>query len=808
MKFGHFDDHNKEYVITNPKTPYPWINYLGNEHFFSIISNTAGGYSFYKDASLRRLTRYRYNSAPADDGGKYFYINDGGSIWSPGWKPVKTPLDHYECRHGLGYSKITGKLNSLSAEVLYFVPMGFDGEIQKVTLKNEGVVTKSIKLHSFVEWAFYHAMDDMTNFQRNFNIGEVELEDSTIYHKTEYRERRNHYTFYSVNQPIQGFDTDRESFLGLYNGFNEPEMVSEGKAGNSVAHGWSPIASHFIEIELKPGESHDLVFVLGYVENDQEEKFEAPNVINKHKAHEMIKAFKTTQQVDLAFEELRVFWESLLGHLQVDSPDEKMNRMVNIWNQYQCMITYFFSRSASYFESGIGRGMGFRDSNQDIIGMVHMMPDKARQRIIDLASTQLEDGSAFHQYQPLTKKGNSAVGGNFNDDPLWLIESVSAYIKETGDWSMLEVMAPFNNEGEGYSMFEHIKRSFYHVVNNLGPHGLPLIGRADWNDCLNLNCFSETPGESFQTTENKSGGQAESMMIAGMFILYGKEFLRICELSGFKDEAKEAHLHLENMKMAIDNHGWDGDWFLRAYDFYGKKVGSRENEEGKIFIESQGFCVMAGIGHEDGRAQKALDQVEKRLATPYGIVLVNPAFTQYHLNLGEITSYPPGYKENAGIFCHNNPWIIISEAMLGNNEKAFDYYTRIAPAYLEDISELHKTEPYVYSQMIAGKDAATPGQAKNSWLTGTAAWNFFTVSQYIMGIRPDYKGLIVDPKLPATITEMKVTRKFRGATYNINILNKGGDKVIMASNGFPVEGNTLPQPEKGKTYEVTVLLMK
>ncbi len=808
MKFGQFDDHNKEYVITNPKTPYPWINYLGNEHFFTILSNTAGGYSFYKDASLRRLTRYRYNSAPADDGGKYFYINDGGEIWSPGWKPVKTTLDRYECRHGLGYSKITGELNGLSAEVLYFVPMGFDGEIQKVTLKNTSTDTKSIKLHSFVEWAFYHAMDDMTNFQRNFNIGEVELEDSTIYHKTEYRERRNHYTFYSVNQPIQGFDTDRESFLGLYNGFNEPCMVSEGKAGNSIAHGWSPIASHFIEVELKPGESHELVFVLGYVENEQEEKFEAPNIINKRKAHEMIEAFKTTQQVDMAFDELRHFWEGLLGHLQVDSPDEKMNRMVNIWNQYQCMITYFFSRSASYFESGIGRGMGFRDSNQDIIGMVHMMPEKARQRIIDLASTQLEDGSAFHQYQPLTKKGNSAVGGNFNDDPLWLIESVSAYIKETGDWTLLEVKAPFNNQGEGYSMFEHIKRSFYHVVNNLGPHGLPLIGRADWNDCLNLNCFSETPGESFQTTENKSGGQAESLMIAGMFVLYGKEFMRICELTGQKEEATEAHLHLKNMKEAIDNHGWDGDWFLRAYDFYGKKVGSKENEEGKIFIESQGFCVMAGIGHEDGRAQKALDQVEKRLATPYGIVLVNPAFTQYHLNLGEITSYPPGYKENAGIFCHNNPWIIISEAMLGNNEKAFDYYTRIAPAYLENISELHKTEPYVYSQMIAGKDAATPGQAKNSWLTGTAAWNFFTVSQYIMGIRPDYKGLIIDPKLPATITEMKVTRKFRGATYNINILNKGGDNLILAANGYPVEGNRLPPPEEGKTYEVTVILMK
>jgi len=513
MKFGHFDDTTKEYVITRPQTPYPWINYLGNERFFSIISNTAGGYSFYKDASLRRISRYRYNSVPADDGGKYFYINDSGTIWSPGWKPVKTKLDAYECRHGLGYTKIKGKLNDLSAEVLYFVPNGYDCEIQKLTLTNNSGTTKSIQLHSMVEWAFWNALDDMTNFQRNYSIGEVEVEGSAIYHKTEYRERRNHYAFYSVNQSIAGFDTDRETFLGLYNGFESPEKVMEGTSGNSVAHGWSPIASHFIEMELKPGETRHMVFVLGYVENEQSQKFASPGIINKTKAHQIIKAFETTQQVDEAFARLNDFWDGLLNHIQVSSSDEKLDRMVNIWNQYQCMVTYFFSRSASYFESGVGRGMGFRDSNQDIIGMVHMVPGLARQRIIDLAATQKADGSAFHQYQPLTKKGNHALGGNFNDDPLWLILSVSAYLKETGDWSLLKVKAPFDNNGDEYPIFEHIKRSFYHVVNNLGPHGLPLIGRADWNDCLNLNCFSETPGESFQTTENKSGGQAESLRL-------------------------------------------------------------------------------------------------------------------------------------------------------------------------------------------------------------------------------------------------------------------------------------------------------
>lgn len=804
MKYGYFDDLHKEYVITDPKTPSPWINYLGNNGFFSLISNTAGGYSFYKDAKLRRLTRYRYNNVPADDGGRYFYLNDGGNIWSPGWKPVKTKLDKYACHHGLGYTKIKSEFNQLQSEVLFFVPLDFNGEVQWMKLKNHSAKKKSIKLHSFTEWALWDALDDMTNFQRNFNTGEVEIEGSTIYHKTEYRERRNHFAFYSCNQEIKGFDTDRESFLGLYNGFDAPEKVLHGTAGNSVAHGWSPIASHYLEIELEANEEIDLVFVLGYVENKEEEKFTAPNVINNTKAIEMQKQFQSVEQVKHALLDLRVFWEETLSKIQIKSEDEKLDRMVNIWNQYQCMITYFFSRSASFFESGIGRGMGFRDSNQDIIGMVHLKPEWAKERIIDLASTQIEDGGAYHQYQPLTKKGNHEVGGNFNDDPLWLILSVSSYIKETGDWSLLQEKAPFNNAGEEYPIFEHIKRSFYHVVKNLGPHGLPLIGRADWNDCLNLNCFSKQPGESFQTTENQQGGTAESMMIAGLFMLYGEEFAKICDHTYQLEEAKDARIHLENMKQAIDQHGWDGDWFLRAYDFYGKKIGSHENEEGQIFIESQGFCVMGGIGLQDGRAEQALEEVKKRLDSPYGLVLLNPPYTQYQLNLGEISTYPPGYKENAGIFCHNNPWIMIAETMVGNKDRAFEYYSKIAPAYLEEISDLHKTEPYVYSQMIAGKDAATPGQAKNSWLTGTAAWNFYAISQYILGIRPDYNGLVLDPQIPAHLKSFKATRRFRNNIYHIEVENRGGNQAACFIDGEEWQG-ALPVGDQ-KTYQIKIII--
>jgi len=810
MKYGYFDDRNKEYVITNVKTPYPWINYLGSDSFFSLISNTAGGYTFYKDALLRRITRYRYNNVPIDNGGKYFYINDCGDVWSPGWKPVKADIEDYSCRHGMGYTIIKGKRNLVEAEVLFFVPVDTNCEVQKLKLKNNSIEKKSLKLFSFVEFCLWNAQDDQTNFQRNFSTGEVEIKDSVIYHKTEYKERRNHYSFYSVNSKIDGFDSDRDSFIGMYNGFDKPDAVFEGKPRNSVAHGWSPVASHYIEINLKPGEIKELVFVLGYIENEEDNKWESKGVINKEKALAMIERFSSSKKVDIALNELKNYWDTLLSVYNVKSNDEKLDRMVNIWNQYQCMVTFYMSRSASYFESGIGRGMGFRDSNQDLIGFVHQIPEKAKERILDIAATQFEDGGAYHQYQPLTKKGNNAIGGNFNDDPMWLILSTSAYIKETGDWSILDEQVPFDNiESSAKSLFEHLKRSFYHVVNNLGPHKLPLIGRADWNDCLNLNCFSKNPDEPFQTTENQKGGVAESLMIAGLFVAYGNEFVKLCKEIKKDDEAIQAQKHVDDMVAAIEKHGWDGEWFLRAYDFFGEKIGSKENEEGKIFIESQGFCIMAEVGINDGKAQKALESVKKYLDCQYGIVLNNPAFTKYYINMGEISTYPAGYKENAGIFCHNNPWIMIGETLVGNGDRAFEYYSKIAPSYLEEISDLHKTEPYVYAQMIAGKDAFKPGEAKNSWLTGTAAWNYYAITQYILGIQPQYRGLKIDPCIPKSWDGFEVTRKFRNAVYKIKISNpdhvsKGIKKLIL--NGKEISGNIIPIAAKGSENIVEAVM--
>jgi cellobiose phosphorylase len=811
MKYGHFDDKNREYVINNPRTPWPWINYLGNEDFFSLISNSAGGYTFYKDAKFRRITRYRYNNVPMDSGGKYFYINDGGNIWSPGWKPCKTELDNYECRHGMNYTNIKGEKNGITANVLYFVPLKTWAEVQQLTLTNNSKQTRKLKIFSFTEWCLWNAAADMENFQRNFSTGEVEIEGSVIYHKTEYKERRNHYAYYSVNVPVQGFDTDRESFFGLYNGFDEPQVVVEGKPKNTIAHGWSPVASHYIEVELKPGESKDLIFVLGYVENKEDEKWESKGVINKKKAKEAIARFSTSAKVDAALADLRKYWDNLLSIYTVNTGEEKIDRMVNIWNQYQCMITFCFSRSASFFESGIGRGMGFRDSNQDLTGFVHQIPERARERIIDIASTQFPDGGCYHQYQPLNKRGNNDIGGGFNDDPLWLILGTISYIKETGDFGILDEQVPFDNDiSVARSLFDHLTVSFDHVVNNLGPHGLPLIGRADWNDCLNLNCFSNDPNESFQTTENKTeGSKAESVMIAGLFVVYGRDYVELCRQLGKESEASRAKNNVDKMVDVIKRHGWDGNWFIRAYDYYGRKVGSNENEEGKIFIESQGLCTMAGVGKEEGLCTKALDSVKERLDSKYGIVLNNPAFTKYYIEYGEISSYPAGYKENAGVFCHNNPWIMIGETVVGNGNRAWDYYKKICPSYLEEISDLHKTEPYVYAQMVAGKDAFKPGEAKNSWLTGTASWNFYAVTQFMLGIRPEFNGLLIDPCIPTDWKGFKATRKFRGSIYRIEVVNpEGKSKGIkeVTIDGLPHKSNLIPVFGDGKEHKVKLIM--
>jgi cellobiose phosphorylase len=636
-KYGYFDDLNKEYVINTPYTPTPWINYLGNDGFFGLISNTAGGYCFDQDPKFRRLLRYRYNSVPVDSSGRYFYLRNNNSIWSATGRPVENQPDEYECRHGLGYSKFIVKNVNVLSELTSFIPLAEKAEVHRLKITNQGDHPCTLSLFSYIEWCLWNAEDDGSNFQRNLSTGEVEVEGSMLFHKTEFRERRNHYGFYSVNHPISGFDTDRQSFLGDYRGVELPQAVQNNCASNSMAKGWSPIASHHLSITLAVGETKTLNFVLGYCELEEEEKWQAENIINKTPAIQIAERYASDDLVTQALNDLKDYWHALLAKFNVTTPDDKFNRSLNIWNQYQNMVTFNLSRSASFYESGIGRGMGFRDSNQDTIGFVHLVPEKVRERILDLAATQKSDGSAYHQYQPLTKKGNAAIGGNFNDDPMWLVLSTVNYIKETGDWSILDALVPFENTVEIQNThFDHLLASFTHVINNLGPHNLPLIGRADWNDCLNLNCFSVDPNESFQTTQRGQSDTAESLMIAGQFVLYGKLFVDLCNALGKHQIANKCQMEIDKMVVSVEQHGWDGNWFLRAYNALGEKIGSNDNQEGKIFIESQGFCVMAGIGLQNGNAKLAMDSVKQHLVTDFGILLQQPAFSRYNKHLGEI----------------------------------------------------------------------------------------------------------------------------------------------------------------------------
>jgi cellobiose phosphorylase len=853
MRYGYFDDDRREYVITRPDTPVPWINYLGTDEHFGTVSNTAGGYSWHLDARLRRLTRYRYNNVPGDTGGRYLYLRDDvtGEYWSPSWQPTRTPLDFYECRHGLSYTAIRSARAGISAKTVYFVPRGENLEVWRLVVTNDRDTAAELSLFSSVEFALWDAQDDATNYQRNYSTGEVEVVNGVIYHKTEYRERRDHFAYFACSEPLAGFDTQREAFLGPYRGFHEPLGVARGELSNSVAHGWSPHGAHHVRLTLEPGETREVIFLLGYWENPRDAKFEAAGVINKASVRPVIDRWLDPRTVRDAFVDLKSYWDGLLGVLQVDTPDTDSNRMVSIWNAYQCLVTFNMSRSVSSYETGISRGMGFRDSCQDLLGAVQLAPERARERILDLAATQFASGGAYHQYQPLTKTGNDAIGSGFNDDPLWLVLGVAAYLKETGDATILDETVKFSDAGEA-TLYGHLERCVQYTLDRTGPHGLPLIGRADWNDCLNLNCFSETPGESFQTTENQPGGVAESVFIAGLFTLAAKELAGIAALAGRDADAEAYQADAEKMAAVTAEHGWDGEWFLRAYDHFGNPVGSAKSAEAQIFLEPQGMCVMAGIGvattergglggrggpSEDysgllapreaprpfvrtgaaypgtaSMAERALASVRQRLATPHGIMLLQPAFTTYHVELGEISSYPPGYKENASVFCHTNPWVMIAEAMTGDGDCAFDFYRRINPSARESIGEVHRCEPYVYAQMIAGRDAPTHGEAKNSWLTGTAAWNFVAVTQWILGIRPELHGLRIDPVIPSAWPGFTATRRFRGATYEIAVrrsrtLDSGiAEGAGTRVNGEQIAGTLLPLARPGETVHVEVIL--
>ena len=813
MKYGHFDDPNREFVITRPDTPLPWLNMLGQDEFFGLCTQTAGGYSFWKDARLRRLTRYRYNNVPMDNDGRCLYVKQGRTIWNPGWKPVRTPLDAYECRHGLGYTRITGRKGGLEVEQLMFVPPGENVEIWRIAVRNRSRKRQQCTLFSFVEFCFFEALNDMTNYQRTYSIGEVEIDGPAIFHKTEYRERRDHYTLFACTRPVDGSDTSRDAFVGVHHGLHDPQAVLAGKCTNSRAHGWNPVGAFQVNLVLQPGAEEQFAFLLGYVEQGDRPKFDAPFVMNKTRGRELLARFSSLTAIDAAFAAVKARWGELLSVYQAPKvPNGHLRRMVNTWNQVQVMATFNLSRSTSGYETGIGRGMGFRDSNQDVLGFVHLLPARARQRILDIAATQLADGTCFHQYQPLTKKGNADAGTGFNDDPLWLVLSTCAYVRETGDATILhEPIGCADQPGSKTTLLEHLELSVAYTLRHRGPHGLPLIGRADWNDCLNLNCFSSQPNESFQTTANAGRGDvAESVMIAGLFLYAARDLAALYRWLRREADAARLDTHYTDMLHTIETQAWDGEWYTRAFDAESRPVGSKVCAEGKLFIESQAWCVLGGAGRDNGRARQALNAVDRHLyRRDLGCALQWPPYSEYHLELGEVSSYPPGYKENAGVFSHNNTWIHIGWTILGEGEKALDYYLSICPSAKKD-HDVYRSEPYVYAQMTASQFSPTPGEAKNSWLTGTAAWSLVVASQYILGVRPDYDGLRVDPCVPKRWRGFTVRRKFRGVEYAIEVKNPHGvckGVKSLAVDGRKVPGDLIPAPADGRrTVRVEAIL--
>jgi cellobiose phosphorylase len=771
MKYGYFDNNAKEYVITRPDTPLPWINYLGCEDYCGLMSNTAGGYSFYKDAKERRLTRYRYNNIPMDRGGRYIYIRDNSTkdFWSASWQPVLKELSKYkyECRHGLGYTNITSQYSGIKTNTTYFVPLGESLEVWMIEVKNETKKARDLTVTSFVEFCLWDALNDMTDYQYNLNIGETLVTDNIIHHISRYRFEKKYFAYFTcTNVKSNSFDSDRTSFLGTYGSLEAPAAVIAGKGSNSIACGWSPVGSQFFNIKLKAGESKTFIFILGYSEK-------------KDDMSRIIKKFKSPSAVSDELGSLKRYWDDNLSHFSADTEDADVNAMVNIWNQYQARTTFNWSRSASYYESGIGRGMGFRDSNQDTLGFVHQIPEKVRSRIIDLASTQLEAGNALHQYSPLTKKAISNEK-NYSDDHLWLIYSVAGYIKETGDVAFLDEMVPFDT-GKEVPMYEHLARAINYTMKNLGPHGLPLMFFADWNDCLNLG-------------GNKN--KAESVMVGQMLVAAANEMARLAQISGRSEDINKYKNITEKMKDVINNKAWDGSWYLRGYTDNEYPVGTSKNKEGQIYLETQPWAVISGVA-EGERAKKCMDSVKKYLATDYGIMILTPPYSKFSPDLGSISVYPPGLKENGAIFCHPNPWAMIAECILGRGNQAFEYYKAILPATKNKIPDTHKVEPYIYCQMIAGRDHKNFGEGKNSWLTGTAAWNFVAISNWIFGIRADYDGLIIDPCVPDKWSGFSIKRCFRGCNYYITVRNpkhvcKGVKQMIV--DGKSIKGNLIPAP--------------
>lgn len=783
MKYGFFDETKREYVITKPDTPTPWINYIGSGVYGGIVSNTGGGYSFHKDPKNRRVTRYRYNSIPMDRPGRYIYLRDKatGDYWNPGFQPSQKKLSKYQCRHGMGYTEIEGERNKVFSSVTYFVPDNKDFEIWLVKVRNDSNVKKEFQVFTYAEFSFNDATMDQTNIDWLQQVLKCTHEKGLILFSAHYE--RFSANFLASGEKESGFETNLAKFIGPYRSEANPLAVETGTCSNTQSPRTNGVGCFRVDVNLAPGAEKEMVFILGYADN---RAFIRPRILPYLKPAAAHKALQRVKE----------YWSNYLGKLNVETPEKEMNLFVNTWNQYQCKTTFNWSRFVSLYQNGLGRGMGIRDSSQDTLGVMHTIPSEARTLAEKLLKCQFTDGRILHEFYPLTGeagRGDAPIKKFdwYSDDHLWLILSVTAYIKETGDSGFLRTKILYNDKKSSGTVLEHLDKALEFTANHRGPRGLALAGRADWNDTLNLDMGK---------------GLAESVFTSQ---LYCKALLDMIDLFRFlkkSDGVKKYECMFEEMKRAINQNAWDGEWYVRAYDDWKKPLGSKSCRFGKIFINSQSWAVMGGVADKT-RSEKCMKSVEKHLNTKYGVVAMWPAYTRWDSTKGGITTYPPGAKENGGIFTHTNPWVMIAETLQGNGDKAFMYYKQVVPAYRNEDADLLEVEPYVYPQNVLGKEHVQFGIGRNSWLTGAASWNMVAASQYILGIRPDYDRLVVDPCIPKNWDGFKATRVFRGATYEIEVKNpdhvcKGIKQILV--DGKPADAIRIFS--KGSKHKVTVVL--
>jgi cellobiose phosphorylase len=785
--YGYFDEAAREYVITRPDTPTPWINYLGEGRYGGIVSNTGGGYSFDRDPRHWRVSRYRYNAIPVDQPGRYVYLRDqeSGDYWSATWQPVKRPLDAYECRHGAGYTRIAAERGEIASEVLYFVPPATDGEtwpceLWVVRIRNNGDRPRHLRTFSYVEFSFPDAVVDQQNLDWGQHIVRSRYEGGVIVASTVFRPDT---TFFASSLEPLGFDSDRETFVGSYRDLANPVVVELGEPSNTESPRGNSIGSLCHQLELAPGEEQQIVFVLGAIRD----RAQLPR---------MVSAFRDRATVETAFEALREDWEDYLSQFTVETPDPELNAMVNFWNQVQCRTTLYWSRFVSAYETGLGRGMGTRDSAQDTLGIVHCAPDRARTTLTRLWRLQFADGHTWHQFYPLTGEGSRGLAAEFPerpqwfcDDHLWLVLAVCAYVRETGDLAYLDELVAFA-DGDEASVWGHMLRAVEFTLGHRGPHGLPRAGFSDWDDTMNIDLGS---------------GRAESVWCGMQFCRAGLDFAELAEELGRRDEAARLRAHAKEMAAAVDEHAWDGEWYARAFDDEGRPIGVATEELHRINMNPQTWSVIGEVANGE-RAERALQAMHDHLATEHGIALLWPPYDGGDRRVRGTSTYPPGAKENGGIFCHANAWAIVAAAMAGQADRAYDYYRRILPLRRTD-ADCFLVEPYVYCQNICGPTHPQFGMGRNAWLTGTAAWTYVAATQWILGIRPTYRGLRIAPALPSSWAGFKARRRFRGAWYDIAIERRSaGGEVAILVDGVPVAGDVVPAAPAGEhvLVEVTV----